>query len=64
MNSSMSSPILCCTVCDKSQHKVRYLVAGDRINICSECATWCDELIEERKMNELFQMPVANDPDY
>ena len=64
MNSSMSSPILCRTVCDKNQHKVKYLVAGDRSNICSECAAWCDELIEERKMNELFQIPAANDPDY
>ena len=64
MNSSMSSPILCRTVCDKSQHKVKYLVAGDRINICSECVAWYDELIEERKMNELFQIPTANDPDY
>ena len=64
MNSSMTSPILCCTVCDKSQHEVRYLVAGDRINICSECVSWCNGLIEERKMNELFQIPAANDPEY
>jgi len=64
MNSRMSSPILCCTVCDKTQQEVRYLVAGDRINICSECVSWCNGLIEERKMNELFQMPAANDPEY
>ena len=64
MISSMTSPILCCTVCDKSQHEVKYLVAGDRINICSECVAWCNGLIEERKMNKLFQMPAANDPEY
>ena len=64
MNSRMSSPILCCTVCDKSQHEVRYLVAGDRINICSECVAWCNGLIEEREMSELFQMTAANDPGY
>ena len=64
MNSSMTSPIFCCTVCDKSQHEVKYLVAGDRIKICSECVAWCNGLIEERKMSELFQVPAANDPEY
>ena len=58
------SQILWCNVCDKTQQEVRYLVAGERINICSECVAWCNGLIEERKMNELFQIPVANDPEY
>ena len=58
------SSILWCSVCDKIQHEVRYLVASDRINICSECVAWCNQLIEERKMKELFQMPAANDPEH
>ena len=58
------SQILWCNVCDKTQQEVRYLVAGERINICSECVAWCNGLIEERKMNELFQTPAANDPEY
>ena len=58
------SLILWCNVCDKTQHEVKYLVAGDRIKICNECVAWCNGLIEEREMNELFQMPAANDPEY
>ena len=58
------SQILWCNVCDKTQHEVTYLVASDRINICSECVAWCNGLIEDRKMKELFQMPAANDPGY
>ena len=58
------SQILWCNVCDKTQHEVRHLVASDRINICSECVARCNGLIEERKMNELFQMPAANDSEY
>jgi len=58
------SQILWCNVCDKTQHEVTYLVASDRINICSECVAWCNGLIKDRKMKELFQMPAANDPGY
>ena len=58
------APILWCNVCDKTQREVRYLVAGDRINICSECVAWCNGLIEERKTNELCQMSAANDPEH
>ena len=58
------SAVLWWNVCDKTQHEVRYLVAGDRINICSECVACCNQLIEKRKMKELLQMPAANDPEY
>ena len=58
------SRILWCNVSDKTQHEVTYLVASDRINICSECVAWCNGLIEDRKMKELFQMPAANISEY
>ncbi len=68
MNSSMPSSILYCIVCNKSQHEVRYLVAGDRINICSECVAKLNQKIQEsrlvrirRKLMEDLQKPTSGD---
>ena len=56
--------LLFCSVCEKSQHDVRYLIAGYQMNICSACVAWYNQLIEERKMKELLQTPAANGPEY
>ena len=57
------SQILWCNVCDKTQHEVTYLVASDRINICSECVIWCNKLISKKMLDESKPIVAAND-DY
>jgi hypothetical protein len=44
--------IVFCSFCGKSQHEVFRMIAGDKVNICSECVDLCNEIIAGRL--ELF----------
>jgi ATP-dependent Clp protease ATP-binding subunit ClpX len=41
------SPTLYCSFCGKSQHEVRKLIAGPKVNICDECVDSCIEVLSE-----------------
>lgn len=40
---------LYCSFCEKSQHKVRLLIAGQSVCICDECVEVCNEVIREKQ---------------
>ena len=40
-----------CDWCYKPADSVEYLIRGDEYNICSECITKCNDIIDERKNN-------------
>ena len=48
-----------CSFCTKSQTQVKRLIAGpDRVFICDECVTLCDQIISEE--NEDKTDPLSN----
>ena len=48
-----------CSFCTKSQAQVKRLIAGpDRVFICDECVTLCDQIISEE--NEDKTDPLSN----
>ena len=54
------SPLLYCSICEKSQDEVRYLLSGSTVNICSACVALCNKLIDEKMRDEIPDMPPAN----
>jgi hypothetical protein len=40
---------LYCSVCCKTQHDVRKLIAGPSVYICDECAELCMDIIREKR---------------
>lgn len=46
-------PVLTCSFCDKTQREVQRLIAGNRANICDECADVCSEIIIEKSIEKL-----------
>lgn len=42
-----ASPTLYCSFCNKSQHTVKKLIAGDNAFICNECVKDCNNIIQE-----------------
>lgn len=45
--------IVYCSFCGKSQHDVAYIVAGEGVQICSECIFTCLEVIFEQIKKKL-----------
>jgi hypothetical protein len=39
---------LYCSLCGKSQHEVRKLIAGPTVFICDECVALCTDIVEGR----------------
>ena len=46
-NSSDGGKLLYCSLCGKSQHEVRKLIAGPSVFICDECVDLCNDIIRE-----------------
>ncbi|EFC1331807.1 carboxylate--amine ligase, partial [Escherichia coli] len=44
-----ASPTLYCSFCNKSQHTVKKLIAGDNVFICNECVKDCNNIIQEEQ---------------
>ena len=44
---SSGERLLYCSVCGKSQHEVRKLIAGPSVFICDECVELCNDIIRE-----------------
>ncbi|HDW2852046.1 TPA: carboxylate--amine ligase [Escherichia coli] len=44
-----TSPTLYCSFCNKSQHTVKKLIAGDNVFICNECVKDCNNIIQEEQ---------------
>lgn len=44
-----ASPTLYCSFCNKSQHAVKKLIAGDAVFICDECVDVCNRIIRGEK---------------
>ena len=44
--------LLHCTFCDKSQQKVKKLIAGPGVYICDECVNLCNEIIDGEHTDE------------
>ncbi|RZN17096.1 ClpX C4-type zinc finger protein [Escherichia sp. E14S1] len=44
-----ASPTLYCSFCNKSQHTVKKLIAGDNVFICDECVKDCNNIIQEEQ---------------
>ena len=53
------NPLLYCSICEKSQHEVRYLLSASTVNICSACVALCNKLIQEKMLEEVRQIPAA-----
>ena len=45
--SSNSEKTLYCSFCNKSQHDVKKLIAGQSVFICDECIDMCNEIMRE-----------------
>ncbi|EIL0335267.1 carboxylate--amine ligase [Salmonella enterica subsp. enterica serovar Worthington] len=46
------SPALYCSFCNKSQHTVKKLIAGDAVFICDECVDACNNVIREEDLRK------------
>ena len=46
-NGKGDGKLLYCSVCGKSQHEVRKLIAGPSVFICDECVDLCNDIITE-----------------
>ena len=44
--------LLHCTFCEKSQQKVKKLIAGPGVYICDECVDLCNEIIDGEHADE------------
>lgn len=44
--------LLRCSFCDKSQQKVRKLIAGPGVYVCDECVALCNEIIDGEYADE------------
>jgi hypothetical protein len=44
--------LLRCSFCDKSQQKVRKLIAGPGVYVCDECVALCNEIIDGELADE------------
>ena len=44
--------LLHCTFCEKSQQKVKKLIAGPGVYICDECVHLCNEIIDGEYADE------------
>src|SRR5882672_5869271 len=46
---------LCCSLCGKSQHELRKLIAGPTVHICNECVELCMDIIGEENKSSLVK---------
>jgi hypothetical protein len=46
-----TGPLLRCSFCNKSQREVAKIVAGPRVNICSECVEICRDVLDRDVKN-------------
>ncbi|MDB5518015.1 MAG: ATP-dependent Clp protease ATP-binding subunit ClpX [Tardiphaga sp.] len=53
VGTSDSKNTLYCSVCGKSQHEVRKLIAGPTVFICDECVELCMDIIREENKSSL-----------
>ncbi len=49
----MSTTLLYCSFCGKSQHEVKKLIAGPNVFICNECVELCENIIVDMKNEEV-----------
>jgi len=50
-----------CSFCGKHKDNVKKLIVGDKVAICSECVTLCEELLHDPEA--VFEPPVLNHND-
>lgn len=58
--------IYICSFCHKNQHNVDAIITGpDGVNICSECVSVCNKVLEERgiKYNQPLQSVAKSSDD-
>ena len=54
-----SDKVLYCSLCGKSQHEVKKLIAGPSVFICDECIDLCTDIIQE----EIAKLPKEEGDD-
>ena len=55
MSERNNKDILYCSLCGKSQHEVRKLIAGPTVFICDECVELCMDIIKEENKSSLVK---------
>jgi len=58
----MTSPLMYCSFCRKSQNEVRTLIAGPEVFICDECVAFCNKILRyksapRRWLRSLLRIP-------
>ena len=58
-----SQTILRCSFCNKSQHDVRKMVAGPKVQICDECVEICVSVLSDQPApdGESRTIPIVPD---
>ena len=46
---SPTSTALLCSFCEKASDDVEFLIAAPHANICTECVTICNDVIDEKR---------------
>jgi hypothetical protein len=57
-------PTLRCSFCNKSQHDVKKLIPGPKVQICDECVDICLDILSEEKKEQARALTVdgRNEP--
>ena len=61
-NTGSSDKPLYCSLCGKSQHETRKLIAGPSVYICDECIDLCNEIIRDEVQGEAPGAPSSELP--
>jgi len=54
--------LLYCSLCGKSQHEVRKLIAGPSVFVCDECVDLCNDIIREEIQEKDTEAPARKLP--
>ena len=52
-----------CSFCDRSQDRVGKLITGGKVNICDKCIGLCNNLLEEKFLNNDDSEQFNSEPD-
>src|SRR5258706_4045605 len=61
MSEKVGEKLLYCSLCGKSQHEVRKLIAGPSVFICDECIDLCNDLIRKEAQADPNAKSAKND---
>src|SRR5258706_13871152 len=61
MSEKVGEKLLYCSLCGKSQHEVRKLIAGPSVFICDECIDLCNDIIREEAQADPNAKSAKND---